>query len=171
MLTFFNTKPVLKLGCISGLLLVLNELMIYASTNENPFIGERTSNFAIIGLIIPVVAVVLGILILKKQNQINSFASILKPGVMIGFITGLIYIAYFLLFTYSIEPDTLEKFEIINKKRLIASGQIINSEDLKNAVQLSKNAFLPSTILFSLAINMFIGFITSIVTAIFVRNK
>jgi len=170
MQSFFSTKTVLKLGVVSGLLLVLNELIIYYSTNANPFIGERTSSLAFLGLLIPVIAVVIGIILLKQQNQINSFADILKPGIIIGLITAAVYIAYILLFIYNIAPDTIQKFETINKERLLASGQITNEEDIKNAVQLSKNAFLPSTILVTIAINLFIGFFTSVVTGLFVRK-
>lgn len=171
MQSFLNTKPVLKLGIISGFLLVLNELIIYTTTQSNPFISQRTSSLAVLGLIIPAVAVVVSVIFLKKQNAINSFGEILKPGLMIGLITAIVYIAYTLLFIYSIEPETINQFEAINRERLIASGNITNPEDINNAVQLSRNAFLPSTILVSLAINLFIGFMTAIITAIFVRNK
>ena len=83
----------------------------------------------------------------------------------------MVYIAYTLLFLYNIEPDTLSQFEALNKKRLLATGLFENTEDLINAVQLSKNAFLPGTILFSMSINLFIGFLTAVITAMFVRNK
>ncbi|ANW96708.1 hypothetical protein AXE80_10680 [Wenyingzhuangia fucanilytica] len=169
--SFFSTKPVLKFGILSGLLLVLNEVIINTVTQTNPYIGERDSIFSLIGLIIPVVVIVFAIIFLKNNSTIESFGQIIKPGLIIGFITALVYIAYSLLFIYSIEPTTLAEFEQMNRERLIASGQFENSEDLTNAVQLSKNAFLPGTILFSIAINLFIGFITAVVTAIFVRNK
>ncbi len=169
--SFFSTKPVLKFGIISGLLLVLNELILYYVTNTNPYIGERTSAFSFIGLLIPIVMVVVAISFLKKNTTIQGFGQIVKPGLIIGLLTAAVYIGYSLLFIYSIEPDTLIKFEEMNKERLLATGQFQNPTDLNNAVQLSKNAFLPGTILFSIAINLFIGFLTAVITAIFVRNK
>lgn len=168
---FFSTKPVLKFGIISGLLLVINELILYYATNTNPYIGERTSALSLLGLLIPVVLVVIAILYLKKNGEFASFGQIIKPGLMIGLLTAVVYIAYTLLFIYNIEPDTLNKFDEINRERLIATGQVTNPEDINNAVQLSRNAFVPGTILFSIAINLFIGFLTAIITAIFVRNK
>lgn len=169
--SFFSTKPVLKFGTLSGLLLVLNEVIINTITQTNPYIGERDSVFSLIGLLIPVAVVVYAITFLKKHSTIASFGQIIKPGLMIGLLTAIVYIAYSMLFIYSIEPTTLAEFEQMNRERLVATGQFDNSEDLTNAVQLSKNAFLPGTILFSIAINIFIGFITAVVTAIFVRNK
>ncbi len=169
--SFFNTKPILKFGIISGLLLVINELILYYATNTNPFIGERTSLFSLIGLLIPAVVVVFAILFLKKNAPIESFGQIVKPGLIIGFVTALIFIAYTLLFIYNIEPDTLTKFDEINKQRLITSGQLTNEKDINDAVQLTRNAFIPGTILFNIAINLFIGFLTAVITAIFVRNK
>ncbi|MGY5355820.1 DUF4199 domain-containing protein [Wenyingzhuangia sp. IMCC45467] len=169
--SFFSTKPVLKFGILSGLLLVLNEVIINTVTQTNPYIGERDSVFSLIGLIIPVIVIVFAIIFLKKNSNIESFGQIVKPGLIIGLITALVYIAYSLLFIYSIEPNTLAEFEQMNRERSIASGQFTNEEDLNNAIQLSRNAFLPGTILFSIAVNLFIGFITAVVTAIFVRNK
>ncbi|NJB83977.1 DUF4199 domain-containing protein [Wenyingzhuangia aestuarii] len=169
--SFFSTKPVLKFGAISGLLLVLNELILYYSTNTNPYIGERTSELSIIGLVIPVIMVVIAITFLKKNTNIESFGQIIKPGLIIGFLTALIYIAYTLLFVFSIEPDTLNQFDEINRQRLIASGNITDAKDIADAVQLTRNAFIPGTVLFSIAINLFIGFLTAVITAIFVRNK
>ncbi|MGY5352624.1 DUF4199 domain-containing protein [Wenyingzhuangia sp. IMCC45533] len=169
--SFFSTKPVLKFGIISGLLLVLNELILYYSTNTNPFIGERTSLLSLIGLFIPAIVVVFAVLFINKNANITSFGQIAKPGLVIGLITALIFIAYTLLFIYSIEPDTLSKFDEINKQRLIESGQLTNKKDIDDAVQLTRNAFIPGTILFNIAINLFIGFLTAVITAIFVRNK
>lgn len=169
--SLFSTKPVLKFGILSGLLLVLNEVIIYYTTNTNPYIGERTSAFSFIGLFIPAAVVVFAIVYLKKHTTIASFGQIIKPGLVIGFITALVYIGYSLLFIYNIEPDTLDKFDEINRQRLLAYGQVKSDEDIANAVQLSRNAFIPGTVLFSLAINLFIGFLTAIITAIFVRNK
>lgn len=169
--SFFGTKPVIKFGILSGLLLVLNEVIINTVTQTNPYIGERDSIFSLIGLIIPVFVIIIAISFLKKNSSIESFGQIIKPGLIIGLLTAVIYIAYSLLFIYSIEPNTLAEFEQLNRERSIASGQFTNEEDLNNAIQLSKNAFLPGTILFSIAINLFIGFITAVVTAIFVRNK
>ena len=169
--SFFSTKPVLKFGILSGLLLVLNEVIINTVTQTNPYIGERDSVFSLIGLIIPIVVIVIAINFLKKNSNIESFGQIVKPGLIIGLITALVYIAYTLLFIYSIEPDTLNQFDEINRQRLIANGQVKSIKDIADAVQLSRNAFLPGTILFSIAVNLFIGFITAVVTAIFVRNK
>ncbi|MDO6738356.1 DUF4199 domain-containing protein [Wenyingzhuangia sp. 2_MG-2023] len=169
--SFFSTKPVIKFGLISGFLLVLNELILYYATNTNPYIGERTSFFSLLGLLIPIILVVITLVYLKKHGTFNSFGEIIKPGLIVGFLTALVYIIYTLLFVYNIEPDTMAKFEQINRERLLASGQFDKTEDLNNAVQLANNAFLPGTILFSIAINLFIGFITAIITAIFVRNK
>lgn len=169
--SFFSTKPVLKFGVISGLLLVINELILYYSTDTNPYIGERTSLLSLIGLVIPVVMVVIAIVFLKKNTNIESFGQIIKPGLVIGFLTALVYIGYTLLFIYNIEPETLNQFDEVNSQRLIATGQFTDPKDITNAVQLSRNAFIPGTILFSIAINLFIGFLTAIITAIFVRNK
>lgn len=169
--SFFSTKPVIKFGIISGLLLVLNEVILYYSTHTNPYIGERTSALSLIGLVIPVIMVVIAITYLKKNTSIESFGQIIKPGLIIGLLTAVVYIAYTLLFIYNIEPDTLNKFDEVNRERLIANGQVTKPEDIANAVQLSRNAFIPGTILFSIAINLFIGFLTAIITAIFVRNK
>lgn len=169
--SFFSTKPVLKFGIISGLLLVLNELILYYATNTNPFIGERTSLLSLIGLFIPAIVVVVAILFLTRNTSITSFGQIVKPGLVIGFITALIFIGYTLLFIYSIEPETLKQFDEINRQRLIASGQLTDEKDINDAVQLTRNAFIPGTILFNIAINLFIGFLTAIITAIFVRNK
>lgn len=169
--SFFSTKPVLKFGILSGLLLVLNEVIINTITQTNPYIGERDSVFSFIGLLIPVIMVVVAISYINKHFSFESFGQIIKPGLIIGLLTAVVYIAYSLLFIYSIEPNTLAEFEQMNRERSIASGQFTNEEDLNNAIQLSKNAFLPGTILFSIAINLFIGFITAVVTAIFVRNK
>ncbi|NIJ46463.1 hypothetical protein FHR24_002951 [Wenyingzhuangia heitensis] len=169
--SFFSIKPVLKFGILSGLLLVLNEVIINTLTQTNPYIGERNSVFSLIGLIIPVVMVVIALNYLKKHATFTSFGQIIKPGLIIGLLTALVYIAYSLLFIYSIEPNTLAEFEQMNRERSIASGQFKNEEDLNNAIQLSRNAFLPGTILFSIAINLFIGFLSAVITAIFVRNK
>ncbi len=169
--SFFSSKPILKFGIISGLLLVLNELILYYATNTNPFIGERTSLLSLIGLFIPALMVVIAIVFLKKNATIESFGQIVKPGLVIGFITALIFIGYTMLFIYSIEPDTLNQFDEVNKQRLLESGQLTKEEDINAAVQLARNAFIPGTILFNIAINLFIGFLTAVITAIFVRNK
>lgn len=169
--SFFSSKPVLKFGLISGFLLVINELIIYTTTGTNPYISQRTSVFSLLGIIIPIITTVFAIIYLVKNTTIESFGQIIKPGLVIGFLTAFVYVTYSLLFIYSIEPDTLELFEKMNRERLLATGNFNNEEDLKNAVQLANNAFIPGTILFSLAVNLFIGFLTAIITAIFVRNK
>ena len=169
--SFFNTKPSLKFGMLSGLLLVLNEVIINTTTQTNPYIGERDSIFSYIGLLIPVFVIAIAISFIQKHAAIEGFGQLIKFGLIIGLLTAAVYIAYSLLFIYSIEPSTLAEFEQMNRERSIASGQFKNEEDLNNAIQLSRNAFLPGTILFSIAINLFIGFVTSVITALFIRNK
>ncbi|WP_010135237.1 DUF4199 domain-containing protein [Ochrovirga pacifica] len=169
--SFFSSKPILKFGLISGFLIVLNELIIYATTGSNPYISERTSIFSALGLIIPIVVIMVAINYLKKHVGFTSFGQIIKPGLIIGALTAFVYIVYSLLFIYNIEPDTLTKFEAMNRERLVATGNFENPENLKNAIQLANNAFIPGTILFSLAVNLFIGFLAAVVTGIFVKNK
>ena len=71
--SFFNTKPSLKFGLLSGLLLVLNEVIINTTTQTNPYIGERDSIFSYIGLIIPVVVIAIAISFIQKHAAIEGF--------------------------------------------------------------------------------------------------
>ncbi|MDO3693390.1 DUF4199 domain-containing protein [Wenyingzhuangia sp. chi5] len=170
MKNYIKTNPILFISIIAGFAFCLNEHIPYLLYNKNPFLAGYTNIQLYIRFVIPIIFTALGIIVGQKQKKFIDFKSIIKVGLSIALIISLTYTLYMLLFIFSIEPNTLEEYKqgVIT---LNTNTPNMSVNEINQKAEDSKNNLIITGVLFTFASNLFIGFITAVVTAIFVRNK
>jgi|GEM_PF-6670559 len=166
----FSRNPILIISIIAGITFCLNEHIPYVLENKNPFLKGYTNIQLYIRFLTPLVFTSLGIIVASKRNKIIDFKSIIKVGLSISLIISLTYTFYMFLFIFSIEPDTLETYKqgVIS---LNTPKSDLSIAEISQKAEDSKDNLIITGVLFTFASNLFIGFLTAVITAIFVRNK
>lgn len=165
-----NTNPILAISILAGILFCLNEHVPYVLNGKNPFIEGYSTVQLYIRFLVPLIFTIIGIIIASKKNTLIDFKSVIKVGLSISLIISLSYTLYMFLFIFSIEPETLELYKqgVIS---LNTPNTELSIEEISQKAEDSKNNLIITGILFTFASNLFIGFLTAVITAIFVRNK
>lgn len=170
MKNLIKTNPILFISLVAGFIFCLNEHIPYLINNKNPFLEGYTNTQLYIRFITPLIFTVLGVIVASKTNHTFEFKTIVKVGLYIALIISLTYTVYMLLYIFSVEPNTLEEYKqgVIN---LNTPNSDLSTKEILEKAEDSKDNLIITGILFTFASNLFIGFLTAIITAIFVRNK
>ena len=116
---------------------------------------------AVIGIGITVAIIVLGI---KKVKELNggylSLGEALKTGLGIALISGLVGVAYTLIFTNFIEPEYFNRMADVQEQKMLEQNPNMSDEQLESIMAVSKKMTGP---VMAAAMNiigsLFVGFI------------
>lgn len=165
MKNFFLENTIAKYGTLLGLYFVLQAIVLF---NLGMYFDQGTIP-SILSLIITTGVIFLSIKEQKGKIEELQIVNALKTGITVAFVAGVVYIAYSLLFVYSIEPGIIEESVAITRTKLEAQGMA--EEDIAKSVEMTREAFIPSMILGILLFNVFIGFIISLISGIILKPK
>ncbi|MCG2459957.1 DUF4199 domain-containing protein [Flavobacteriaceae bacterium F89] len=126
---------------------------------------------SVVSTLILVAVVYLAISSFKKQNQ--GFLT-LKQSMKVGIGTALVAAIVALIFTYLLinffVPDFMDKTAELSRITIMEKNPQLTPEQLDNAIDMQKKFFwvaYPMILIF----NLFIGFIVSLITGIFLKKE
>lgn len=154
----------LYLGVASILLSVLN----YSFGN----VYEPHWSLNVLGIAILIVFAVLGIKKYKDANDgLLSLGQALKTGIGISLLGAIIFMIYFYVFAKFIEPEFIARTTEINLEKAIESRPNISQEALDAQENMTKKYFFAFSFGFILIVNLFIGFIVSLIAGLVMQKK
>lgn len=163
-----NSKGIiLNYGLYLGLITVLAGLVKYATGNL--YITEFYSG--IFGVLIVIALVILGIKKFKSTNEdLMTFGQGVKIGIGLTLIGTIIIIAYYFLLSSFIEPDFMAN-TLEAQKVMFADSFGMTEGQIEEATKNSKDNFYLSLFGGILVWNLFLGGITSLITAAVVKKN
>jgi hypothetical protein len=163
-----NSKGIiLNYGLYLGLITVLAGLVKYATGNL--YVTEFYSG--IFGVLIVIALVILGIKKFKSTNEdLMTFGQGVKIGIGLTLIGTIIIIAYYFLLSSFIEPDFMAN-TIEAQKVMFADSFGMTEGQIEEATKNSKDNFYLSLFGGILVWNLFLGGITSLITAAVVKKN
>ena len=128
---------------------------------------------AVIGIAITVAIIVLGI---KKVKELNggylSLGEALKTGLGIALISGLVGVAYTLIFTNFIEPEYFNRMADVQEQKMLEQNPNMSDEQLESIMAVSKKMTGP---VMAAAMNiigsLFVGFIISLIGGLILKKS
>lgn len=158
----------LSYGVILGLVSIILSVAFYilGLTDQNMIGG-------LIGVAALIVIIALGISHYKKANGGQlSLSDGLKVGMLIAVIGGILAGLYQILFLTVIEPDFMAQAMEKQREAMINRNPEMTDEQIEQAIEMSKKFSSPGIIFaFGLAWNLFLGFITSLISSLIMKNK
>lgn len=160
-------KPnAIKYGIIGGLIGVIVSLILYFTNLQFESWSKWLQSLIMIGTII------LGIKVISDANKNNllSFGTLFKAGILITVIVAIISIVYFLIYINFIETDFVGKVLEESRKQMAEKG--LSDEQIDQALSMTKSFMSPGImVLFSLIGSLFIGAIASVIGAAIFKNE
>ncbi|MGS2741175.1 DUF4199 domain-containing protein [Sinomicrobium sp. M5D2P17] len=158
-------KFALNYGLLVGGLMVLFAVMLYIMDMHY----QQNWTVTIVNYLILIIGTIVAISKFKKLNgNILSLTHALKIGLGIALIAAIISVIYALLLTYVIDPDLLDKsFELASQK-LRETGKL-TEEQIEQQMEMGRK-FAWVGYPFILILNLFIGFIVSLITGAVMSN-
>lgn len=158
---------ILNYGLYLGLITVLASLVKYATGNL--YVTEFYSG--IFGVLIVIALVILGIKKFKSTNEdLMTFGQGVKIGIGLTLIGTIIIIAYYFLLSSFIEPDFMAN-TLEAQKVMFADSFGMTEGQIEEATKNSKDNFYLSLFGGILVWNLFLGGITSLITAAVVKKN
>jgi hypothetical protein len=158
---------ILNYGLYLGLITVLAGLVKYATGNL--YVTEFYSG--IFGVLIVIALVILGIKKFKSTNEdLMTFGQGVKIGIGLTLIGTIIIIAYYFLLSSFIEPDFMAN-TMEAQKVMFADSFGMTEGQIEEATKNSKDNFYLSLFGGILVWNLFLGGITSLITAAVVKKN
>ncbi|TXD52984.1 MULTISPECIES: DUF4199 domain-containing protein [unclassified Polaribacter] len=157
---------ILNYGLYLGLITILTGLVKYATGNL--YVTEFYSG--ILGVLIVIVFVILGIKNFKATNKgLIGFGEAVKIGVGLTLIGTILIIAYYFLLSTVIEPDFMAN-TMEAQKVMFADSFGMTEGQIEEATKNSEDNFYLSLFGGILVWNLFLGGITSLITAAVVKK-
>lgn len=166
------SKSYLQFGLFYGLIMVLTFVIIYIlgiNPIENKSLGLVQS--LLNNLILPLFFIYLACQNFKNNNNgFASFVECLKVGVSIGFIAGLIFAGFNLIFNF-IFPEYANEMMKAQRELMIIQNPNMTSEQIEIGISVAKKIMNP-VILFPVTLIMFsfFGLIYSLIIGLIVKN-
>ena len=158
---------ILNYGLYMGGASILVSLIKYATGMQY----EQEWYSGLIGLVILIAFIVLGIKKYKFDNGgFISFGKAVKIGLGITFISTLLIIAYFTIFSMVIEPDFMER-TIEAQKIVWADSFGMTEGQIEDSVENTRKYFYLSLFGGILIMNLFLGGITSLIAGAVMKNN
>lgn len=155
-------------GFILALLSILVSVVKYV-------MGRHLENSAIdsiIGLVLLIALVVYPITLFKKQN--NGFITLsqsLKIGLGVAAVAAVISVIYFVIFANYIEPEFVNDVMSAEMSRQIKANPNMSKADLEKGMEVGKGFVLPMLYGGIIVVNLFLGFITSLITGLAIKKE
>jgi|LauGreDrversion4_2_1035121.scaffolds.fasta_scaffold298421_3 hypothetical protein len=159
-------KLIITYGIILGLSTVFVSVIKYVFGNylEKSFIESM------IGFTLMIVLIVYPIKFLKKENKgYLKLSEALKIGLGISVISGLISVLYIYVFANFIEAEFTNNILNMEVDKLKSSS--MTTSDLKKSVEMMKNYMYPMMIAGIIIMNLFVGFLISLITGLALKKE
>ncbi|MDJ0645047.1 MAG: DUF4199 domain-containing protein [Flavobacteriaceae bacterium] len=154
----------LYLGIASILLSVLN----YSFGNTY----EPHWSLNVLGIVLLIVFAVLGIKKFKEANGgLLSIGQALKTGIGITILGAIIFMVYFYVFAKFIEPEFIARTTELNLEKALERNPSISQEALDAQENATKKYFFAFSFGFILIVNLFIGFVVSLIAGLVMQKK
>ncbi|MCF6213700.1 MAG: DUF4199 domain-containing protein [Flavobacteriaceae bacterium] len=157
----------LNYGLIFGFVSILISVTNYALGN----IYEPHWSVSVVGILIMVVAIVLGLKQFKKNNnELLSLSQSFKIGLGIALIGAIISIIYTVLFAKFIEPNYINNVIELQQTKMIESSPEVSDEVLEMMANGTKKYFYVATIGMIVIANLFLGFVFSLIAGLIMKK-
>lgn len=161
-------KVAFQYGLLLALALILLSLVFYLA-------GDATNKWAGY-LSYPIIVVFLVYGIIKFRNDINngaiSYGKALGLGTLISLFAGIIYAVYSFVFYQFIGPEVIDEILIKAEETIIMQNPNISTSELDMALSFTRSFTNPIMLsIGSIFSYTFIGFIFSLIIAIFLKKK
>ncbi|GGD29632.1 DUF4199 domain-containing protein [Flavobacterium orientale] len=154
-------------GSILALLSILVAVVKYV-------MGRHLENSAvdsILGLVLLIALVVYPILQFKKQNNGRiSLSESLKIGMGVAAVAAVLSVIYFIIFANYIEPNFVDDVLNAEISKQIKANPSMSSEDLAKGMEMGRSFVLPMLYGGIIVVNLFLGFITSLITGLAIKK-
>lgn len=154
-----------------GLLLAVLSILVSVINYSFGDIYEPHWSVQAIGVALMLALIVLGI---KKYKEFNggylTLGEAIKIGIGIAFVSVLIFMVYFYVFAKFIEPEFINTSIEINMEKALDANPNISDEILDTQRELGKNYFFILAFGFMLIFNLFVGFVTSLITGMAMKH-
>ncbi len=160
---------ILNYGIMLGVISVMVSVIGYVTT-DNYF--EQNSVIQIVGTLLLIVFIVIPIRIFKKNN--NGFLELgqaNKIGLGVSAISALIAVAYIWVFSTYIETDFLNMMIEVQKREALKANPNMSAEQMEQGFEAAKNFMMPMMYIMIIAMTLFIGFLTGLITGLVLRKS
>lgn len=114
--------------------------------------------------------IVLGIKKVKESNgDFLKLGEALKTGIGVALVAAVLGSIYFFVFTKFIEPDFFNQIALIQEQKWYDSGMAEEQIEMSKAM-MSKMSGPGITITFLLIMNLFIGFVVSLIAGLVMKH-
>ena len=158
----------LNYGLMLGFASILISVAVYA-------LGKTYDQHWSVGVISSVVTIVVIILGIKKIKELNggflSLSEALKTGLGIALISGLIYVAYHLIFTNFIEPEFFTRMLEVQQQKLMETYPNFSDEQLEASMEMGKKMsgpFISSA--FIVVGSLIFGFVIALIGGLIMKK-
>ncbi len=159
----------LNYGLILGFTGILLNVAIFAMGK----IYDPHWSMAVIGIAITVAIIIMGIKQIKQLNDgFLTLGEALKTGLGIALISGLIGVAYTLIFTNFIEPEYFTRMAEVQQQNLLEQYPNFTDEQLEASMAMAEKMTGP---VIAAAMNiigsLFVGFIISLIGGLIMKKS
>jgi len=159
----------LNYGLLLGFASILMSVALYAMGKTY----DQHWSVGVISTAITVVIVILGIKKIKENNGgFLSLSEALKTGLGITLISGLIYVAYNLIFINFIEPEFFARMLEVQQQKMAETYPNFTDEQLEASMEMAKKMsgpFISSA--FIIIGSLFFGFIISLIGGLIMKKS
>ncbi len=165
--TLSKKSLMLNYGILMGVSTIIISVLNYAFGNTY----EPHWSINVISALAIIVIIVLGIKKLKEaQSGMLSVSDSIKTGLGITVIGAILSMIYMYLFTKFIEPDFIVNIVELNRTKTLEAAPQISDEQLEMSSNMTRDYFYAFTFGVIVIFNLFIGFITGLVTGLVIKN-
>lgn len=159
----------LNYGLLLGFASVLINVVLYSMGKTY----EPHWSVGVISIGVTVVIIILGI---KKIKDLNggflSLSEALKTGLGIALISGLITVAYTLIFTNFIEPEYYARMMEVSQQNMIETYPNFTDEQLEASMEMAKKMSGPvMTSAIAIIGSLFFGFIIALIGGLIMKKS
>ncbi len=160
---------ILSYGIILGIVSILINVINYSFGN----IYDPHWIFSVVGILVFVLAIILGIKKFKDtNNQLLKLSEALKVAVGIALIAGIIGALYQYVFSHYIEPDFVEKQMMVIQDKMLERFPDMDEEVLEKQMEMSKNFNTPFiTAAMAIAGSMIMGLIVGLIGGLIMKKE
>ncbi|WP_333694419.1 DUF4199 domain-containing protein [Flavobacterium sp.] len=168
-----ENKPTLKslillYGTILAVITILISVVKYVLGNHL----ERNAWESMIGIALMIILIVQPIRILKKSNNgLLSISQALKIGLGVAVISGVLSIFYFVIFANFIEPNFANDVLDAQMSEALRQNPNLSTAELEKGKELGKGLVMPMLYGGIIIVNLFLGFIISLITGLALKKE
>lgn len=162
-------KQILNYGILLGIASVVFGVILYVTDHH----GKQSWITSSIGIILMIIAIVLGIKAFKaSNNQLLSLSQALKIGIGTALIGGIIMAVWMILLMTVIEPDMVEQIVKIAREQMIRQHPNMTKDQIDMGVSMTRK-FTSPTINSAMVLiaNLFLGLIISVITGFIMKKE